>query len=137
MRRLLICLAMFCCALSLSGQGVVTPLTTLTLQVHWADGAKASGTVTLTGNGITVPVTDNNNGIYTAPVALVGNVAYNVKWQSANDPNAVYLFPFFVPGSISVSALPAEELDLVFWRSTDPGGFRRKSWRLVLQGVDQ
>jgi hypothetical protein len=122
-------------AIVVRSQGVVTPTTTLTLTVHWADSAKASGTVTLTGNGSTQTATDANNGIYTMPAPLVNNVAYTVLWQSSNDPNAAYSFPFIVCCGVDVTSLPSAELDLIFSRSTDAGGFRWRSKTLKVTQV--
>ena len=131
-------LALLFCATSARSQ------TVLTLQVHWADGLKASGKVTLTGNGLlcngaTCSATDANDGIYHLTVPLAANGAYLVTWTSSyyGAAKATYSFPFFI-GCIPFTTvcldpktMPSAEADLIFARPTDAGGFRLRDARAL------
>lgn len=122
------------------GQGVVTLMTTLTVQTHWQDGSKASGSLTVTGNGTTQTVTDASNGVFTISVSLVSGVNYHIVWQSSNpDPAYVALAPTtldFIPCcGFDSSKLRDAELDVIFARPTDPGGFAQVDQKIFFHRV--
>jgi hypothetical protein len=131
LKRILAALALSAFLAAQAIPQTTTPSTNLTLQVHWMDGIKASGTVTLTGNGLSRTVSDNNDGVYKIAAPLATNGAYIVSWKSNYYTQASLSFPFSLCVASSSLCLqpstrPAAELDLVLARPTDAGGFRMR-----------
>jgi hypothetical protein len=124
-----------------------TSATSLTLKTSWLDGTKASGTVSVKdfdGNTVAT-LTDNSASnapaaVFTATVPLALDKSYIVTWSAAHDSNSQFSTPFVVGCSLLgsmhfyciKSSIASAELDLIMNRSTDPGGFRVRSFTGVL-----
>jgi hypothetical protein len=111
------------------------------------DGTKASGTVTIKdfdGNTLaTLSDASASNApaaVFQAALPLVTDKSYILTWSAAHDSNSQFSTPFIVGCSLLgsmhfyciKSQIPSAELDLVMNRSTDPGGFRVRTFTGVL-----